>query len=76
MMIVRQDNTLLIGKDLVDCTTGKPRSHGKVTIRGIKEITVSWQSTGAIAETERAIRAAAKQDYKRVSYFESQAISE
>ena len=74
MMIVRDADTLRVGKDLVDCFTGKAQSKGRVTVSGIKQTTLDWIATVSIAQAEHAIRAIVKQDYKRVSYFESQAV--
>jgi len=74
-MIVRSGDKLFLGQDLADCMTGKAQSHGKVTIKGSKETRMEWQSTGTITISEHVIREAAKKDYKRVSYFESQAIA-
>mgnify|MGYP001354186565 FL=1 len=74
MMIVRQADTLRVGLDLVDCMTGKVQAKGRVTVLGSKQTTLDWLATVSIVQAEKAIRASVKQDYKRVSYFESQTV--
>lgn len=66
------DNTIRIGADFVDAMTGTYKSHGALkTNRGIER---KWQSTYPIAESEKALREAAKQDGSAITYFMSQAL--
>ena len=75
MMIIRKDTGLIVGQDLVDCVTGAMRSHGTVTVKGSREVTIAWTATVGVVEAERVIRASVKQDYKRVTHFMSQGLA-
>jgi hypothetical protein len=74
MMIIRNNTGLVVGQDLVDCVTGTMQSHGIVTVKGTKETTINWSATVGTVEAEHVIRASVTQDYKRVTYFMSQAL--
>ena len=69
--IVSDLTALQIGKDFVDAVTGATACHGVIEIG---HRLYEWQSTLPIADTEHALREAAKQEHKRVSLFISQAV--
>ena len=72
MMICKKDNTLHIGTDLVDCMTGKAKSHGVLVVD--RAYSMNWLSTLPIRESETVIRKAATSEGRHISYFMSQAI--
>lgn len=81
MMIVRSGDILKIGTDLVDATTGTLKSQGRITVereniasRYINPKTLTWVSTANCVVSERALRAAVKQEGQRVTFFESQGV--
>ena len=71
MTITKHDKMLKVGKDFVDAVSGKIACLGECEIDNAKRF--SWCSTFPIAQTEHALREAAKSEGKRVTLFISQA---
>lgn len=72
MMMCKKDDTLYVGTDLVDCMTGKAKSHGVLVID--RSYSLNWLSTLPIRESESVIRKAVTAEGRQISYFMSQAI--
>ncbi len=72
MMMCKKDKTLYIGTDLVDCMTGKAKSHGVLVVD--RAYSMNWLSTLPIRESETVIRKAVTSEGRHISYFMSQAI--
>jgi len=72
--LVRNDDHFTVGKDFVDAVSSPKVCHGEwsFTIRPYGEQTCTWDSTLSIAETEHALRTAAKLSSKKVTKFISQ----
>ena len=71
--ITSDGDTLSIGRDFVDAVTGVQLSHGELsTNKSIQRM--RWRSTLDCVNSERILRASAKQEGKRITYFMSQAI--
>ena len=81
MTIIRHGDILKIGTDLVDATTGPLKAQGRITVqreniasRYMNPKTLTWVSTANCQTSERALRAAVKQEGQRVTFFESQGV--
>ena len=70
MTLIREDDTLKIGRDFVDALLGSPQSHGVAVVGGIR---MDWISTLPAGAAESAIRRACKAENARLSLFVSSA---